>query len=1447
MADVANINWNNFKGFQGKAHKGFEELCYQLANSEQGSHGVFTSIDDSGGGDGVEFYLTLPNGQEWGWQCKYYEDLRLNRGNRKTSIINSLLTATSKHPNLVRWHICLISDLTPEEQAWFDNTLATNIPSTHPGLEIKLVGESELLSVLSKPESIGIRNFFFGELELNLNWFSELFNQQFERLKEKYDNDLHVDMELEQEIHKAAINSSYLTDISDSIGILKQRINILDENKYNLVKYKHDDVDWGDTRTPLIDYINEVTRFAKKQQDKIAWYLEELSKHRLENFTNAFNRNYIDELSMLWNKRPDFDYEELNKRNANDHITDDIVAFIQNTQTSITNVFNSIELILKEYLIATKSDFSILGERGTGKTHLLTHLIKQQIENRKLGILLPAVLFKSTSSLKTQLLEILDIPRSYNWDDFVSALDIAAKVFKSKILICIDGLNEATYSDGHFNEVWKNDLESTIRHIESKSKQIVVVVTARSSYRKAIWPEGKDNFYYITGFNEEEAIKAQTLYFKKYKIIADFSQLINAHFQEPIFLKLYCEAKNAARQQPIEVHLGEQDVYSIVEEYTKQLNTILVHKIGRTPGSDLLKPLLRNIAEYQLNNNSRVIELSKFRDIVEEDNARNVEWDKSVSKQLINEGLFFYKDWQHKTGEYITFNYDLISGYFIADYIVELNEVREYLKYYDKVITLRGPFLKLKRAYHKAVNRKTIKKVNTLLKRVLNNDFQNRHPVFEDIIKALVILFPMRTDHYIQDLIDNVEAHSYAFEGLFNLPSEKIRNEDISWIRDSFQNVPIEKLEYLFSLFQNTWSISTNPLNSSFFLTELSKFTMSKRDQSWSLFIIKRMGYFSSLVQEFEVRCRNFYVKDELLSKARLHNVARVVSCLLVSSHRLLRDSATKSLYWYGRLSPLGLHALVSEFISFNDLYPAERLLASQYGVALALHKEFDYQNKFLPTITKDMYSWLYAKDAAYSTTHILIRDYSLHTIKLGIEHDSNILNEEEKTRLSRPFIEGGLRVWQKVNDEYREHGHSGPIHMDFGNYTVGRIANYDAGEESTPTAIRQQLYWRIYNLGYDEKGFERTERELSKARNYTNDKIDRLGKKYSWIAYFELAGLYEDKMLLNKYHYESYRFSEVDIDPSFPTDPVPHNIIETGLTCDDSIDTYHWLYETNVFDHSTLLLKEELNGLKAKWVLLYAHFSEEDTVNNRLFVSTLSSICVKEDNLGTFIKIIDKQKPHDLVDIPNHTYHVFHGEVPLSDVFPETPETEESLLAEEFITPIIFNSADEWKAYNRKVGFLSSLHLPKVIEFPFTYNKESRRYSDICIQYIVRDVGWENHEGLEQSRRYVAPTKELVTAIKLHGRPQEYSYYDGNNDPGILHYSKGNSFSKQEFLYIKAELLNQFLAQSKLEMVWVYNGDKRLWNKDDYRASDQFYKQYGKAAIVYFSNYYKYQTNNPT
>ena len=177
------IEWSKLKAYQNNKYRSFEELCYQIAKGLHEEKGHFTSIDDSGGGDGVEFYLTLPNGDQWGWQAKfYYPEPRLNKSNRKDSIEKSLKKACEIHPRLKKWFLCTPTEFTTDkdkknEQDWFDNILPKSIPE-NMCVALEHWGDSDFNNWLSKPRFSGKRNYFFGELELDMNWFQRQFNKQ---------------------------------------------------------------------------------------------------------------------------------------------------------------------------------------------------------------------------------------------------------------------------------------------------------------------------------------------------------------------------------------------------------------------------------------------------------------------------------------------------------------------------------------------------------------------------------------------------------------------------------------------------------------------------------------------------------------------------------------------------------------------------------------------------------------------------------------------------------------------------------------------------------------------------------------------------------------------------------------------------------------------------------------------------------------------------------------------------------------------------------------------------------------------------------------------------------------------------------------------------------------------------------------------------------------------
>lgn len=118
------IDWSKLKAYQNDKRKSFEELCFQVAKRLYGHLGVFTSIDDTGGGDGVEFFLTLRDGTEWGWQAKfYYPQPRLD-DSRKRAITTSLTTSLTKHEKLEKWFLCTLTNFTIKgknnELFWFN-------------------------------------------------------------------------------------------------------------------------------------------------------------------------------------------------------------------------------------------------------------------------------------------------------------------------------------------------------------------------------------------------------------------------------------------------------------------------------------------------------------------------------------------------------------------------------------------------------------------------------------------------------------------------------------------------------------------------------------------------------------------------------------------------------------------------------------------------------------------------------------------------------------------------------------------------------------------------------------------------------------------------------------------------------------------------------------------------------------------------------------------------------------------------------------------------------------------------------------------------------------------------------------------------------------------------------------------------------------------------------
>lgn len=150
------IHWPDIRPLNSSQNNAFEELVCQLAREEEiKNKKSFYRIAAPDGG--VEAYCVLSNGDEFGWQAKYFFSVGSSQW---TQIEKSFKTALEKHPKLIKYYICLpldrqdprLSDKKSFMDKWEEKTQKWVEYAANQGRKISFEywGSSELISRLSE-------------------------------------------------------------------------------------------------------------------------------------------------------------------------------------------------------------------------------------------------------------------------------------------------------------------------------------------------------------------------------------------------------------------------------------------------------------------------------------------------------------------------------------------------------------------------------------------------------------------------------------------------------------------------------------------------------------------------------------------------------------------------------------------------------------------------------------------------------------------------------------------------------------------------------------------------------------------------------------------------------------------------------------------------------------------------------------------------------------------------------------------------------------------------------------------------------------------------------------------------------------------------------------------------------------------------------------------------
>ena len=428
----------------------------------------------------------------------------------------------------------------------------------------------------------------------------------------------------------------------------------------------------------------------------------------------------------------------------------------------------------------------------------------------------------------------------------------------------------------------------------------------------------------------------------------------------------------------------------------------------------------------------------------------------------------------------------------------------------------------------------------------------------------------------------------------------------------------------------------------------------------------------------------------------------------------------------------------------------------------------------------------MFKLNAPYSTTHILARDYARRTIDIVLIHHSDLLTDNEKLRIKPPYTDGGIREWGESEDGDAGPYQTGaaPIQMDFGNYTLGSLVK-DRGsynfEHPEYKQVRANIFWRIYDLGFSLDSFRDIDSSLGGenyrkyGRSANGGKTDRYGKKYSWIAFYELAGFRQDKGLLPEY-YSKERSLAIDIDPSFPDEERRYNLVTEDFLGDRGVSAEEWTSNPSPPDLTTYLKVDHLFSEQGPWVLLNGYLSQKDDHIDREIFAFLRGLIVKSEEVEGMIETLGQIKI-SISSLPlcPTDHHTYAGEVPWCDMYST-------------------NGWEDW-SFGSEWG---DILLPK---------KQTFR-----ILVPVRDNHWEeSYSAVIPYRAITLPSREIAENLCLCGQPQSFDLFEKENGrcAAITFQYGGRLKNSQDFTYLRRDLLERYLEEINGKLIWAIWGER--------------------------------------
>lgn len=1404
---AAIISWEQFltcnidtRGIQFK----FEDLCRQLfVNEFLAENKKQRHLHCNPNNPGLESEPVYDEKNErWiGYQAKFFE-----KNTDYSQIMDSVENIVKYYKGKVE-HVYLFCNkaLTTSCESYINIVKKLE----EAGITLEPITDVTILDMVRKYSYLGL--YYFDQNFLNMKWLENHTQEVLSKLGERYNDEFNIDTRASLYLSLFVHDDRALQYFNEKKSTLLKKVDELGWRYDSYAEYQDKireainqlEVIGTDTILNVLQWDNRIKEAVKEDIDDFEKQMSECKEQRARLLTKLREKNSHDSS------------EELNR------IEDKIDKLY-----TLIELASGLQIQEIEKAVLQGKFLFVEGKAGVGKSHTFANEVLELLTKKQYALLMLGGDYLDDCPIQEQIASNLRI--NYSFEELIDILEVWGSVNNCIVPVFVDALNETWNLT-----LWKNGIPSIFNKIQ-EMEHVRLAVSFREEYKKQLFADLKMDKYEVChirhrGF-DENSIEAAQKFMDHYGIPFTPLHLFTTGITNPLFLTLYCKT-----YQGDEVNLPT--LYDRILQYAnRNIHRVLLTNIraaGYDSAEDLVTPVVSGIAEYILTTGKRVftkqelIQLSVWNDLGL--NAR------PFITQMIRENVLH--SYVYSEEERIYFSYDQMNDYFCSKEIMSICKTKDAVIEYliNDVLSIKDGKI---------------------------GKYGNR-----DLFINTCALYAEKYQEECIGIIDAIE-NKHDRNDLFDSFVDSLQ-----WRKNI--SITVEDLLVMFSKYsagiENVWEMFisnsvkiTNSLNAEALHEVLLNYPLNKRDYLWT-------RYINGLEQDSEnriVQLINMYDKGEQLEFSDIKQKKLLLILFgwcLSSSNRWFRDVTSKAMIEILKEDFPLCEYLLTRFQGVNDPYIIQRL----YGIVLGACLKRKQVNK---EIFQSLVAYVYGKvfDCEKVYPDILLRDYARliierfvyefpsESVKFDSDkitppyHSADIPEIEEQGYLNGNFEGGTYSIISSMKFEGMG------MYGDFGRYVFqSALSSFEIERKKI---FNYAVYFVLHECGYEEKLFGEYDRHLGRYNYNLHNmaKLERIGKKYQWIAMYNILARVSDNCAkVDRFEKKEEVFEGAwdpyvrDFDPTLNKhfmlcQDVPiFQCVEEHFKAsrEENVRTFphgkveenEWIDSMSIFFE---LQKEDLiltDTNEVQWVVLtkYADTDRDNLASDKLLNwNWLYGYFVTDEQLALLDKYAKKKVnmlDSNITWIPE-IYTLYSREFPWSpgsknfrELFWKNIEIrtgEKEIVTEKCEVPDFSQFENLLKKYtsdscensNEKQDGDKGIVIPMREE---TYTKKIDKVENVGeILSATGSLLWEEEydASKEEAISYGVPCAEIVEKMKLCQLEYDGYYYDQEGQLAFF----DTALTKQKAgIIIRKDILDKFLVQMKMQLVWFVNGSKEIHLND--------------------------------